>query len=344
MSLRAEQPGNGVLVVGEVLADIAPKDWPRSGPFTVSAGPLELVAHPGGSPANVAVGLARMDIPAYFAGRLSADGLGPWLRSHLASNGVDLSQCVAATEPATLALVTLGPQGGATYGFYGPGTADWQWTARQLPPPSSLGLQGLALAAVHTGSLASAWAPGAEVIGNWLGELRAAGDVIISFDPNVRSGLAGDAEQQRRRLLATAAHAHLVKASHEDIEALLPGASAAEAAQGWLGQGALVVLVTQGPGQALAFHRDGPSACATPPPVHLVDTIGAGDAFASGFLAYLHKNKRCSPQQLARLPEDVMADALSFAVLASAITCTRPGADPPTFAQVEAFRASSSQA
>ncbi len=94
---------------------------------------------PGGSPANVAVGLARLGVPTSFAGRLSSNGFGPWLRSHLEANGVDLALAVHADEPATLALVTLDQAVGETYSFYGPETADWQWRPDELPAPARFG-------------------------------------------------------------------------------------------------------------------------------------------------------------------------------------------------------------
>src|ERR1700682_842834 len=88
-----------VVVLGEAVVDLVP--------IGTASGPLTMAAHPGGSPANVAVGLARMEVPTAFAGRLSAAGFGPWLRAHLAGNGVDLSLAVPAAEDCSLAVVTL---------------------------------------------------------------------------------------------------------------------------------------------------------------------------------------------------------------------------------------------
>ncbi len=95
--------------------------------------------------ANIAVGLVRLGVPTAFAGRFSRAGFGPWLRSYLVANGLDLALSVDAEEDATLALVTLDGQGRASYTFYGPGTADWQWDATELPDltaaaPADLGI------------------------------------------------------------------------------------------------------------------------------------------------------------------------------------------------------------
>jgi fructokinase len=326
-------PG-GVLVIGECLADVAPS--PPPGGEVGAGSPLRhLVAMPGGSPANVAVGLARLGARALFAGRLSTSGLGPWLRAHLAGNGVDLGLCPDADEAATIALVTLDAQGRATYAFYGPETADWQWRSDELPPPADLGVMGIGT--VHTGSLAAVLGPGAAVLEDWLAEVRRAGQAVVSFDPNVRPGLTGDFGAQRRRLARMVASAHLVKASHEDLEAIFPGDRAEEAGRRWLEAGADVVVVTEGRLGARLVDRNGTEVQASPPPVTVVDTIGAGDSFTAGLLAYLGRRGLLSVGGLrSAAPEELQA-ALLYAVRASAYTCTRAGADPPSEAELEAF-------
>jgi len=95
-----------VAVVGEALVDFV---QPRPEPM--------FEAFVGGSPANVAVGLARLGVPARLAARIGADPLGRRIRRHLDENGVDLSYAVAATEPSTLAIVAIGEDGSADYDF-----------------------------------------------------------------------------------------------------------------------------------------------------------------------------------------------------------------------------------
>src|ERR1700737_2320116 len=103
-----------VVVLGEAVVDLVP--------ISTASGPLTMAAHPGGSPANVAVGLARLEGPTAFAGRLSATGFGPWLRAHLAGNGVDLGLAVTASENCSLAVVNLDDSGAPSYTFYVEGT------------------------------------------------------------------------------------------------------------------------------------------------------------------------------------------------------------------------------
>ena len=313
-------------MLGECLVDLAPAP-----PEQAHEVGKRYVALPGGGPANVAVGLARLGVRAAFAGRFAGEGFGPWLRDNLVANGVDLSPSVEAGQPATLAVVTLDGEGRASYGFYGPETADWQWSLSELPDPTGR------FAAVHTGSLATTFEPSASVLAEWLEGLRGAGEVVVSFDPNVRPGLVTDLDAYRGRLQKLASFAHVVKASDEDIAAVYPGSSVESVAGSWLSGGATVVFVTEGALGARAFHESGARAQCAPPAVEVVDTIGAGDAFSSGFLSHLGSAGALSPAGLRSLGPSELAAVLSEAVAASAFTCTRPGADPPTAAELARF-------
>jgi fructokinase len=323
---------SGILVVGECLVDLAPEPSPPGAPHD-----RHFVALPGGGPANVALGLARLGIRTLFAGRFSRSGFGPWLRQHLAANKVDLSLSVDAAQAATLAVVTLDNGGHASYIFYGPETADWQWDKSELPGAPDTAPAGLGLAAVHTGSLATAFQPGATVLAGWLTELRHAGDVLVSFDPNVRPGLINDLAAYRQKVEGMIASAHVVKASDEDIEALYPGARPFDAARRWLEAGTRLVVVTEGSKGATAVHHTGASARCTPPAVQVADTIGAGDSFTSALLANLAHQDLLSPSAIAGATATQLQMALDHAVAASAFTCTRPGADPPDARELAAF-------
>ncbi len=178
------QPGV-IAVAGEALIDLVPAG--RQGLFE---------AVPGGSPANVAVGLARLDVPTRMLARIAGDSLGERIRAHLAGNRVDLSFAVHAAEPSSLAIVTVGQDGVVDYDFRVQGTADWQWRDQELT--SVLDAQVVAL---HAGSLALALPPGADVLRRLLA--RARRTVTISYDPNCRPLLMGSPE---RRGCCQAAH------------------------------------------------------------------------------------------------------------------------------------------
>jgi fructokinase len=125
-----------VAVAGEALVDLVPAG--REGLFE---------AAPGGSPANVAVGLARLGVPVRLLARIAADPLGRRIRAHLTGNGVDLSWAVNAGEPTSLAIVTVGPDGSPEYDFRVEGTADWQWRDAEL-----VGSLDEGVVALHGGS------------------------------------------------------------------------------------------------------------------------------------------------------------------------------------------------
>jgi fructokinase len=307
-----------VLVIGEALVDLTVEQGPNDTP-------LRLLAHPGGSPANVAVGLARLGVRTAFAGRLSATGFGPWLRAHLQTNAVDTAPSVTARENASVALVTLDSAGVPAYTFYVDGTADWQWVASELPD-----LPVVDVAAVHLGSLAVAIEPGRAALTEWMRALHIEGRVFLSFDPNVRPTLIDDLPRYRDQMASLVALAHLVKTSEEDLGELYPSEDPIEVAAQWAASGPPTVVVTHG--------AQGATAVRCPPaeivyraatPTAVVDTVGAGDAFTAGLLGWLAERDLLTVAQSAALDASELANWLDFANRVAAVTCSRPGADPP---------------
>ncbi|MBV9281271.1 MAG: carbohydrate kinase [Chloroflexi bacterium] len=303
-----------VAVAGEALMDMVPAQ--REGLFE---------AAPGGSPANVAVGLARLDVPVRMVARLADDLLGRRLRAHLANNGVDLSCAVRAVEPSSLAIVAVGQDGRVEYDFRIDGTADWLWQDEELA-----GVFQGRVAALHTGSLALARPPGAEVLHRLVGRARAT--TTISYDPNCRPLLMGSPDSMRDRVERMVSFSDIVKASAEDIAWLLPGRAPEKVAEAWLERGPGLVVVTLGPEGAVAAIP-GTGAIRRPGRrVPVVDTVGAGDSFTSALLAGLYRRRLLGVERrpaLRALDVETLAAILDDAILASAVTCTRRGADPP---------------
>lgn len=291
-----------IAVCGEALVDLVPD------------GPASYVALPGGSPANTAVALARLGIPTTLLARLSRDASGRLLRAHLLTNGVDLGRAVEADEPSSIALVELDEGGAASYRFLLDGTADWGWTSDELTP------LGPDVVAVHAGSLALARVPALEEF------LRAAA-CTVSIDPNLRPGLVDDLDATRASVDRWVATADLVKASSDDLELLHPGVAPLEVAGRWAESGAGLVVVTLGAGGSLAVV-DGEALRVPAAPVAVVDTVAAGDTFTAGLLAALHAEGLLGGR-LTGLSADAVGRALAYASRASAVTCSRAGADPP---------------
>jgi fructokinase len=281
---------------------------------------------PGGSPANVAVGLAPLGVPARMLARIADDLMGHRIRAHLAGNGVDPSFAVAAAEPSSLAIVAVAEDGTVEYDFRVQGTADWQWRDEELA-----GVLDDRVVALHSGSLALTMAPGADALQRLLA--RARGAATVSYDPTCRPLLMGAPEEVRGRVEGVVALADLVKVSADDLTWLLPGQAPLEVAERWLAKDPALVAVTLGPDGALAVARDAGVVRLRGRLVAVVDTVGAGDAFMSALLAGLHRRGLLGAERrgaLAAVDRDTVAALVDDAVLASAITCTRHGADPPT--------------
>jgi len=301
-----------VTVIGEALIDLAPNGTPH-----------EFRALPGGSPFNVAVGLARLDIPTALMARLADNAFGRLLRAHALGEGIDLTSAPSAHEPTTLAVVSVDADARAQYDFYLEGTADWQWTAdeaRRLP-------QGTA--ALHFGSIASWTEPGSSHIHDLISGLHQRGEVLISYDPNVRPQLMGTPKTARQLVERSVSIAHVVKASREDLDWLYPNLSIHRVAERWTEIGANLVIVTDGahgaygyrPGRA-RLHRPGRNVTVT-------DTIGAGDSFTAGLLSGLVRHDLHTPRRIRDCSTRALQEILSEAVLVSSITCERSGANPP---------------
>ena len=294
----------------------------------VAEGDRRFIAHPGGSPLNVAIGLGRLGQPVSLAARLSRDPFGALFRAHLAESGVDPRHLVDAAEPSTLSVATVDADGVARYDFWTGGTADWQWTDDELAAVVDDDPDAL-----HTGSLTLELEPGASRIVDLLARVAAGGHTTISYDPNVRMARLGPVEAGRAAVERVVALAHLVKVSAEDLAWLYPGEEPVAAATRWAAAGPELVVVTLGPDGAVALGPDRRAVHRDAPPVDLVDTLGAGDAFSAGLLGALAERGALGRGKAGLAGVDLPA-VLDRACLVAALTCARPGADPPTLAEV----------
>ncbi len=298
-----------VAVAGETVVDLVAAE--PGGPYFAS---------PGGSPANVAVGLARLDVPTRMIARISGDPFGRTLRAHLADNGVDVGRVVDAVEPSSVAFVHAGTDG---FDLRIDGTADWQWTPHELAGV----LEGAG--ALHVGSLAMVMPPGAGP----LGELARSAGVVLSYDPNCRPEVMERVPGARDRVEALMRDADIVKLSDADLEWLRPGATPADLAAELVDAGVGLVAVTRGPdGAVVAGTRLSPRHVPGHP-ANVVDTVGAGDSYISAVLAGLHHHDLLGPA-LRTAAEPTLAKIFDRAARAAALTCGRHGADPPTTADL----------
>lgn len=302
-----------VLALGEALTDVVVR-----ADGTVSE-------HPGGSVANVAVAFARLGGEVELATWIGADPGGAELVAWLAAAGVGI--VVGSTSAAITPRATahLDRTGAATYEF----ELDWQ-----VPPGFAV---APGVAAVHTGSIAAWLAPGADDV---LAAVRAASSTAtVSVDPNVRPSLIDDVAAVRARVDALVATADIVKASCDDLELLAPGAAPDAVAREWLTAGARLVVITCGADGALAFGRRATAGYSPVTPIEVVDTVGAGDTFMGALLWGLAERGllgAAARPALEGLGRAELADLLAVAATAAEISVGRPGADPPTGAELSA--------
>lgn len=304
------------VVVGEALVDLVGQRGGRT-----------LVAHPGGSPANVALGLARLGNQVTLTTRLGRDALGEMISAHLRASGVRVEGRSGEGTSTSLAIATLAA-GIATYDFR------IEWDVGELEP---LPVEARCL---HTGSLATALAPGCADVEDLMRREHERRRVTISYDPNVRPGLLGAPDRARPGIERLLALCDVVKVSDEDLLWLYPDRRDEDVAGEWLGRGPALVVVTRG--NRGVYARTAALGVRRPAtPIELVDTVGAGDSFTSGLLDGLRRADLIGgPRRdaLATVDESTLVSVVDDAALVAAITCSRPGADPPTRAEVDAAR------
>lgn len=306
------------VVCGEALMDVFPvADTPTG---------VSLDARVGGSPLNVAVGLARLEQPVAFLSGISAGALGTRLVKALADEGVDLSCVQRLPSPTTLSLVALDERGVPDYAFYGTGAAD-----RQLPM-AALDQLPASRKAIHIGSYATVVEPVATTLRALIE--REYSTRVISYDPNIRLNVEPDLAPWHRMLEWMLPRTHVFKVSEEDLGLLFPGEALPAIAARFLAAGAALVVITRGGDGALGFTKNA-QVEAAPVKVKVIDTVGAGDTFQAALLTWLAENDRLTPAGVASLDEASLSAALAFAAQAAAITCSRRGADLPRRAELE---------
>lgn len=301
------KPSARTLVIGEALIDVV-----RRADGSVDE-------HPGGSPANVALGLSRLGHPVVFATQIGDDARGRLITERLGSAGVQLWDGSVTASATSTAIATLDQSGAAEYEF------DITWERfDQLPTDE--------VAHVHSGSIATTFQPGAGSVADYFAAER--GHVTVSYDPNVRPSLMGEPRDVVATVERLVALSDVVKASDEDIEWLYSGTPLREVLRRWAELGAALLVVTQGGSGAVAqLGLDGVQANFSAPRVAVVDTVGAGDSFMAGLTSgLLDDGYLGSLQARSRLREATPPDIRSSverALACAAITVSRAAADPP---------------
>ncbi|WP_284982157.1 carbohydrate kinase [Arthrobacter sp. efr-133-TYG-118] len=290
-----------VIVVGEALIDVV-----KSGTGTVE--------HPGGSPANVAYGLGRLGVGAGLLTAIGEDLHGQMIREHLSSAGVQLLPGSASLDRTATATATLAVDGSASYEF------DIRWDLAPAVP-------SFLPKVFHTGSIATFLAPGAAAVRSLM--LQCHDSCLVTYDPNIRPALLGSHHEAKTIFEELVPLTDVVKLSDDDALWLYPGTPLEDIAARILALGAGLAVVTTGSGGSLlstAATQLSIPAVAT----QVADTIGAGDSYMSALIHGLlnRTGEGLAPSVLERIGRS--------ASMAAAITVSRPGANPPSWIELDA--------
>lgn len=312
-----------ILVIGEALVDLIGRK-----------GSAHYEAVVGGANANVALALAVRGDTQAFLGRISQDGFGQMIRSHLENHGVNLEYAVTAQEQTSLAVATIDEKGVAHYSFYIKETADWGWNRDELPSLETLKILGVSV--VQFGCLGMAIEPGNLVIEAWLRQLQAL-PITLSHDLNIRPALGFERESERARVERINSLSHIIKASDADIEwlyGLSSGTSVDPIAKEWSRNS--LVVVTRG-SEGVSIYLDDDRIDVPGFVVDLVDTVGAGDTFMANFLGELKEKtllESIQSKKFTEISKDSLIEAARYANAAAALVCERVGCQPPTKQEV----------
>lgn len=287
---------------------------------------------PGGAPANVAVALQRLGVPARFVSKVGDDPFGVYLRESLAQDGVDTRYLLGDPKTRTTAVfVAVWDDGRKDLCFYRNPGADMMLTEADIEPAVFDGAR-----CFHFGSITFIHEPGAAAQRKALQIARDRG-LMISYDPNYRPTLWPDRAMAERVIRDSFRYCHLAKVSEEEWEVATGCTGLDDGIRAVLSQGVELLVISRGPKGAIATNGD--YRIELPAfQVEVVETTGAGDGFLAAMIArLLPERERLG--SLARVDQQVVGQALEFAVAVGALTCTKPGAIPalPTRSEAEAF-------
>lgn len=317
-----------VITFGELLIDFVPT---ISG-VSLAEAPAFIKA-PGGAPANVAVGLARLGVPSGFMGMVGTDPFGNYLAHVLTKEGVDISNLRFTNQARTmLAFVSLKADGERDFMFYRHPSADMLYSPADVDPTY---LKSAHI--FHHGSISLISEPSHSATLYALEIVHKAG-LIVSFDPNIRLNLWPDEDKARKEILNVWGEAHVVKASEEEVLFLSGESSIIDGVRKLWGKYNQLVIVTLGK-RGCAFLTVEQKGQVSGFDVQVVDTTGAGDGFVAGLLHGILESSDTF------LDEVRLKYICQYANAVGALTTQRKGAIPalPTNQEVQAFLSANSK-
>jgi len=307
----------GVISLGEALVDFVPLDVVNE----------VYQKSPGGAPANVAVGVARLGAKATFLGKVGNDVLGRFLIETLNQSGVNTSAILLTDEARTgLVFVTLTENGERSFDFYINPGADRFLKAEEIDETLFSNYK-----IFHFGSISMINEPVKSATKKAIALAKERG-MIISYDPNLRLGLWENEQKARETIVSVLSHVDILKISEEELLFITEEKEIQKAADALAQYNIPVIFVTLGAEGSYILTKQG-SVRVPAFQVEVVDTTGAGDAFVSGVLYCLNEYngdlQSITLQELERIAR--------FASVSGALAASTKGAMTalPTLEQVE---------
>jgi 2-dehydro-3-deoxygluconokinase len=304
-----------VVTIGESLVSILP---PTSG--VLQYAPL-LTRAVAGAESNVAITLARLGWHTRWISRLGADPFGDIILGTLRGEGVDTSLVVRdASAPTAVMFRENRGYGDPNVWYYRRGSAASKLAPQDVQPAWFEDARHLHV----TGITPALGESTSDAVVEAMQQARSAG-LTISFDPNVRRKLWDEntfwhEDSAREKLLHLATLCDIILPGLDEAQWLLGDLPIEELAQEFLQRGARLVILKLGDEGAFAATTEQQLKLPAHPVERVVDSVGAGDAFAAGLLSVLLQTEKfVSPSH------EVLLHALRRANLLGALATQFPG-------------------
>lgn len=310
-----------MILLGRVAVDFNPVDFNR---------PLEESSHfnkyLGGSPANIAVGLARLGKKVGFFAKVSDDQFGDYVIHYFEKEGIDTSHITRCRNGEKLGLTfteILSPSESRIL-MYRDGVADLALSPEDIDEEYIRKAKALLISGTALSASPSREAALKAVM------LAKKNGVPVIFDIDYRAYTWKNMDEISIYYSLAAKESDLILGSREefDLTERIIGIHAEdhESAKYWHGCGCRIVVIKHGKEGSTAYTCDGSRYAVKPFPTNALKGFGGGDGYASSFLRALLDG--CS------VPQALEYGSASASMLISAHSCS---AAMPTLAEVEQF-------